>query len=104
VEFGLKACILGRVAADVGLIFEERRFSEKCWTHDLGELFGLAGFETDFAAATTADSQLDANWEVVAAWTEASRYARTDKAKAERLYAAITDKKHGVLTWIKARW
>ena len=33
-----------------------------------------------------------------------SRYDRTAKAKAEKLYAAITDKKHGVLSWIKARW
>jgi HEPN domain-containing protein len=65
VECGLKACILARVTANVGLIFEERRFSERCWTHDLGELFRLAGLEVDFDAAMAADSQLKANWRVV---------------------------------------
>jgi hypothetical protein len=38
------------------------------------------------------------------AWKEDSRYTRTAKAKAEELYAAITDKKHGVLSWLKLRW
>jgi len=37
-------------------------------------------------------------------WSESSRYLRKARAKAEELYIAITDKKHGVLTWIKGRW
>jgi hypothetical protein len=36
--------------------------------------------------------------------TEASRYLRKPKNKAEDLYHAVTDKKHGVLPWLKARW
>ena len=34
VENGLKACILSKEYSD-GLIFRERDFSKKCWTHDL---------------------------------------------------------------------
>src|SRR5688572_16642943 len=34
VECGLKACILKRVGATPELIFDERKFSERCWTHD----------------------------------------------------------------------
>ena len=30
--------------------------------------------------------------------------AVTSKAKAESLYDAITDKKHGILSWLKQRW
>jgi HEPN domain-containing protein len=104
VEDGFKACILGRVAADVGLIFEERRFSERCWTHDFEELFRLAGLKTDFDVALTADGELKENWRIVKKWDESSRYARTSKGDAQDLYDAITDKKHGVLTWIKAHY
>ena len=37
-------------------------------------------------------------------WNESSRYARKTKAEAEDLYEAITDNKHGVLSWLKPRW
>jgi hypothetical protein len=40
----------------------------------------------------------------VRGWTEVGRYARMTKARAEGLYHAITDKKHGVLAWIKSHW
>jgi hypothetical protein len=43
-------------------------------------------------------------WNTVKDWDESSRYARTAKAKAKNLYQAITDKKHGVLSWIKSHW
>src|SRR5437868_6200615 len=36
VECGLKACILAHIEA-AGAIFQDRKFSEKCWTHDLEE-------------------------------------------------------------------
>src|SRR5438093_35853 len=45
VECGLKACVLARVAVAPEAIFEDRRFSEKCWTHSLQELVRLAGLE-----------------------------------------------------------
>jgi hypothetical protein len=63
-----------------------------------------AGLKADFDAATRADADLFYHWGIVKDWTEASRYARTAKNKAEELYDAIIDKKHGVLSWIKERW
>lgn len=104
VECSLKACILARLAATVGLIFEDRKFSEKCWTHNLEELFRLADLKADFDLARSTDVALNDNWLVLKDWSEASRYRRTPRIKALRLYAAITDKKHGVFSWIKARW
>jgi hypothetical protein len=51
-----------------------------------------------------ANPDLADNWDTVKEWNEESRYTRTTKAKAESLYEAITDKKHGVLSWLKQRW
>jgi hypothetical protein len=44
------------------------------------------------------------NWDSVKEWKEESRYPRTMKAEAEKLHKAITDKVHGVLSWLKLRW
>src|SRR6266545_3010776 len=52
VECGLKACVLARVGISPEVIFGARRFSERCWTHDLEELVRLA----DLAGALEAES------------------------------------------------
>jgi HEPN domain-containing protein len=103
VECGLKACVLAHVER-TGVIFEDRKYAEKCWTHDLEELLRLADLQAAFDADAAADSDLRANWDVVTEWSEASRYRRTPKAEAEELYDAVTEKKHGVLSWIKGHW
>lgn len=100
VECGLKSCILAYVER-TGAIFEDRRYAEKCWTHDLKELLRLAGLQDAFDIHAAADADLGADWDIVKEWTESSRYRRTPKADAEDLSDAITDKKHGVLSWIK---
>ena len=102
VECALKSCVIAYLMRTDQ--FPERKYSEQCWTHGLVQLLGLAGLKADLDAASAADPDLLANWDAVKDWREASRYARTPKIKAEELYDAITDKKHGVLPWIKARW
>jgi HEPN domain-containing protein len=102
VECGLKACIIKCLMTTDQ--FPERKFSEQCWTHDLERLVVLAGLTGQRDAAAAADPALDAYWGTVKEWTEASRYLRMTKAKAERLYNAIADKKHRVLVWIKSHW
>jgi hypothetical protein len=102
VECGLKACVIRHLMTTDQ--FPERKFSEQCWTHNLIQLVGLAGLQGAFDAAIAADLTLRNNWRVVKDWSEASRYVRTPKAPAEELYEAITDKKHGVLGWIKGHW
>ena len=44
------------------------------------------------------------NWNIVKNWSEVSRYVHKTRNEAEELYEAITNKKHGVLPWIKRRW
>jgi HEPN domain-containing protein len=104
VECALKACILARLAAQAEILFEDRKFSEKCWTHDLNQLVDLAGLKAALAVDCVADPELADNWVTVKEWSETSRYERKAKGDAQALYDAITNNKHGVFKWIKARW
>jgi HEPN domain-containing protein len=100
-ECALKACIARRMKPEE---FPDRTFADKCWTHNLPQLLGLAELKGDFEAAMQTDADLRDNWDIVKEWTESSRYARKAKADATELYEAIAEKKHGVLSWLKKRW
>jgi HEPN domain-containing protein len=104
VECGLKSCVLTRVAAGPELIFEDRKFSEKCWTHSIEDLVRLAGLEADRAADTAVNAALRDNWLIVKDWSEKSRYQSTSHQKAKKLYSAITHDTNGVMSWVRARW
>lgn len=104
VECGLKACILARLEATPELIFDERRFSERCWTHDLEELVKLAGLKTTYDADIAANPALKKTWETVMNWDESSRYTTVLHHEAKRLYNAITDKTDGVMQWVRSHW
>jgi hypothetical protein len=104
VECGLKACILARVGATPEVIFETRKFSESCWTHNVLELVRLAGLEPARIADIAANPALAANWAVVKDWTEKVRYRRVPQRMAKKLFSAITNNPHGVMRWIMAHW
>lgn len=86
--------------------FPDKKFADKCWTHDINELVGLAGLakERDADAPRVPANQKYRNWETVKDWNEHQRYERKSQAAAEALYQAITDPNDGVLPWIKQRW
>jgi len=103
VELALKACIIKVILATDA--FPEKKFSENCWTHDLGKLIGLAGLGEARKAAFQADLALEVNWGTLNEWSEQVRYRqRTTRVEARSLYNAISDASHGVLTWIKTQW
>lgn len=102
VECALKSCIIVYLMKTDQ--FPARRFPEQCWTHDLQQLFNLAGLQAALDAGMAADSVLYGNWDIVKKWNEASRYVRKTKKEARLLYNAITVRKHGVLSWIKLHW
>jgi hypothetical protein len=104
VECGLKSCVLLRLAGAPELIFLERRFSEKCWTHNLEDLVELADLAAVRAVAVAGNPALEANWQTVKDWSEQDRYRMKTEAQARRLVAAVTDIGNGVLPWIKGRW
>jgi hypothetical protein len=102
VECALKCCIISYLMKTDQ--FPDKKISEHCWTHDLMRLLDSAGLLATFRADTATDPDLSAIWAFVKDWTEASRYQRKTKTQARKLYQAITDKKHGVLSWIKSHW
>jgi hypothetical protein len=103
VEYGLKSCILAYVER-TGIIFEDRKYAEKCWTHDLEDLVKLADLDRPLGLATAANPVLEGNWKIVAEWSELSRYQRKRHHEAKRLYRAITDKTDRMMTWITNHW
>jgi HEPN domain-containing protein len=103
VECGLKACVLNHVE-ETGIIFLDRRFSEKCWTHNLEELVKLAGLEPEFGLDRSRNPNLEVHWFVVRDWNEGARYQGWPESKARQLFEAVTHTTDGVLPWIRARW
>jgi HEPN domain-containing protein len=102
VECALKACIAKLT----------RRYDfhphwnvvKDAYTHDFGKLLRLARLEETRADAMKADLDLEANWIVIEKWRETSRYDTTSQQQAEELLAAVSDRRHGVLRWIKTYW
>ena len=103
VECGLKACILAHVER-TGAIFEDRRFSERCWTHNIEDLVKVAGLESERGLTISRDLDFSMNWSVLKDWNEAVRYRSWTEIEARKLFEAVTNPNHGVLPWIKGRW
>lgn len=57
VECGLKACVLGHIMR-TGVIFTDKKYAERCWTHDAADLLKLAGLEALLGADIAANPTL----------------------------------------------
>jgi hypothetical protein len=88
----------------IGAIFQDRKYSEKCWTHDLEDLLTLANLKPILDADAAASATLSANWGVVKDWKETSRYEQKSPSEAQAMYDAIADNPDGVLAWLRIRW
>ncbi len=104
VECGLKACILARVAARPEVIFEDRQFLNKVWTHDIETLLVAADLKGQRDADARANPALAVPWDDVDEWDEKSRYVQKTEAEAKELFNAVADPINGVMQWIRARW
>ncbi len=104
VECGLKSCVIAFITLHPEIIIEARKFSEKCWTHNLEDLIVIADLKTSRDRDTSANPDFELNWQHVKDWGEIARYQRKSEAQARMLYEAVTDTKNGVLPWIKSRW
>jgi len=101
VECALKACICRRTRR---YDFPDRDLVKKSYLHELSKLVEAAALEKVLDAAMKADAQFSANWLVVKDWSIESRYSVVGKANAEAIEAAITDRRHGVMRWIRQHW
>lgn len=103
VECGLKACVLAYVER-TGAIFLDRKFAEKCWTHDVESLVKAADLEATRGLDVATNPALRANWARVKDWSETSRYQQKTEAEARLLFEAVAEAANGVLPWIRIRW
>ena len=92
------------MAATPAVIFADKTFSEKCWTHSVLELVKQANLEPLRAADVVANPALGRNWLIVKDWSERARYETKSHQKAKKLYSAITDSSNGVMQWIRSHW
>lgn len=103
VECGLKSCVLTYVD-NTGIIFQDKKYAEKCFTHDVEALVKAANLEVTRGLDIQANPALGVNWQIVKDWDVDIRYQEKGEFDARRLYEAVTHNVNGVLPWIKARW
>jgi HEPN domain-containing protein len=101
IECGLKSCIAKQTRR---YDFPEKKTVDASYTHDLTKLVKVAGLQPVLEQEMKDDPVFGVNWLVVKDWSEESRYQERTKREAHDLYAAITNRTHGVLRWIKQHW
>ena len=101
VECALKACIAKETKR---YEFPDKKRVDSSYRHDLEELIKVAGLERILAERCRNVPEFRTNWELVKSWSEQSRYQRHQPQKAEQLLTAASDRRHGVIPWIKAHW
>jgi HEPN domain-containing protein len=97
VECALKACI---AKATKRHEFPDKRRVNESHTHVLKELVRLANLEDSRLDRLRTDKDFRDNWAVVQAWSEQSRYRRSQPEAAEAMVKAA----NGVMAWIKLHW
>ncbi len=103
IECALKSCVLSRMI-HTGGVFQDRKFAERCWTHDFQELVRLAGLLNELNATLAANPPFVNHWAIVRQWKETGRYESKTESEAKALFAAITHEPDGVLRWIRNYW
>ncbi|MEK6303596.1 MAG: HEPN domain-containing protein [Acidobacteriota bacterium] len=101
VECALKACIAKRTKRHD---FPDKTTVNESWTHRPVKLIGPAELEISLAAKIKADPVFGRNWANVIRWGEDSRYELKAEREAVDLIKAISDRRHGVLRWLKQHW
>ena len=101
VECAFKACI---AKGTKRYEFPDKGRVESSYTHKLPDLVKVAGLERALAELASKSPEFRANWAFVKSWTEHSRYQRHQPQEAEQLLAAVGDRRHGVISWIKVYW
>jgi HEPN domain-containing protein len=101
VECGLKACIARQTKKHA---FPDLDTVKESYTHKLNQLLGIAGLTQPTKDDRTRNKNLEVNWSMVVKWNEESRYVAHNELDTNALYSAITDRKDGVMRWIRKYW
>lgn len=84
--------------------FPDKKKVDLSHSHVLLQLIKVAGLEDEHSERVSGDPDFRTNWDVVQSWSEQSRYRRHGQESADGLLLAVSDKRHGVITWIKLHW
>ncbi|HUP63065.1 MAG TPA: HEPN domain-containing protein [Thermoanaerobaculia bacterium] len=102
VECALKACIARQIRK---FDFPDKKLVLDSHSHNLEQLLSVSGLKQLHQNETQSDPQFAVNWAVVRDWSEQDRYVvGISRAEARDLYAAVTARTHGILTWLKKHW
>ncbi len=102
-ECALKSCVLAYIDR-TGIIFEDKKYAQNCWTHDIEDLVRQAGLTIERDEAAGTNITLGQHWLIAKDWSETSRYRISTQLQAEKLFHALTDNSNGVLPWVKNFW
>ena len=101
VECALKACIAKRTRR---FEFPDKKRAESSYTHNLKELIKVVGLEGARRERAGSDSTFGKDWDLVQSWSEQSRYERHLSKSAAELLEAVSDRRYGIISWIKLHW
>lgn len=101
VECALKACIAKGTRRGE---FPDKKKVESSHSHNLLQLIKVAGLDGACGLHAGTDAAFRSNWDFVQSWSEQDRYRRHRPESARALLAAVSDRRHGVVTWIKQQW
>jgi hypothetical protein len=101
VECALKACIAKGTRKGE---FPDKKKVESSHSHNFLQLIKVAGLDEACLQRAGKDPAFQSNWDFVQSWSEQSRYRRHRQESARALLAAVSDRRHGVITWIKQQW
>jgi HEPN domain-containing protein len=103
IECALKACIAKRTKR-----YEfppPKEVVGNIYTHKPETLLVSANLWAAFKTDMQSDPTLANYWLVVKGWSVEQRYEMNiTESMARDIYKAVTDRRHGVLTWLKKRW
>jgi HEPN domain-containing protein len=101
VECALKACIAKGTQRGE---FPDKKRADQSHSHSLPQLVKVAGLDKACLKQVEKDPEFRKNWDVVQRWSEQSRYQQHLPETAQMLLGAITDRRHGVISWIRPLW
>jgi HEPN domain-containing protein len=101
IECALKACIAKNV--NQYDFFPKPEKVKDIYSHKLEKLITNANLLRILETKLT-NRIFARHWEVVKQWDEESRYATHQEQETKDIIEAITDKKDGVLPWLKTLW
>lgn len=100
VECALKACIAKSTQRHD---FPDKWRANRSHTHNLKDLIDVAGLKGDHVEAMR-QYEFSRRWDVVAQWTEESRYQSNSVDDARALIQAIEHRQFGILQWLKKHY